>query len=220
MAAATGTSELREDRHDLVLEVDRLFVGESLNAHANLGRQGPRADGSHRGFAVLERYDQAGRVHGDNVRGSGRVRGRVCQVAELATGVDTCHKQLLLYEVLTGSTRFEKDTLRTAGFDEMRRIIREVEPPRPSARVSTLQAADLSTVCDRRNVEPHKLSQELRGELDWIVMKAMDKDRDRRYAVDVWHGLLVGRAAPSMIPGVGRFALRFLSRAPTGTANK
>ncbi|MHB8969955.1 MAG: tetratricopeptide repeat protein [Pirellulaceae bacterium] len=88
---------------------------------------------------------------------------------------------VLLYELLTGSTPFEKDTLRTAGFDELRRIIREVEPPRPSARVSTLQAADLSTVCDRRNVEPHKLSQQLRGDLDWIVMKAMDKDRERRY---------------------------------------
>ncbi|MHB8974088.1 MAG: protein kinase domain-containing protein [Pirellulaceae bacterium] len=89
---------------------------------------------------------------------------------------------VLLYELLTGSTPFEKDTLRTVGVDEMRRIIREVEPPRPSARVSTLQAADLSTVCDRRNVEPRKLSQQLRGDLDWIVMKAMDKDRERRYA--------------------------------------
>ena len=52
---------------------------------------------------------------------------------------------VLLYELLTGHTPFEKDTLRTAGVDEMRRIIREVDPPRPSARVSTLQAADLST---------------------------------------------------------------------------
>ena len=89
---------------------------------------------------------------------------------------------VLLYELLTGYTPFEKDTLRTAGVDEMRRIIREVDPPRPSARVSTLQAADLSTISERRHVEPRKLSQELRGELDWIVMKAMDKDRDRRYA--------------------------------------
>ena len=89
---------------------------------------------------------------------------------------------VLLYELLTGSTPFEKDTLRTAGVDEMRRIIREVDPPRPSARVSTLQAADLSTISDRRHIEPRKLSQQLRGELDWIVMKAMDKDRDRRYA--------------------------------------
>ena len=89
---------------------------------------------------------------------------------------------VLLYELLTGSTPFEKDALRTAGVDEMRRIIREVDPPRPSARVSTLQAADLSTISERRHVEPSKLSQQLRGELDWIVMKALDKDRDRRYA--------------------------------------
>ena len=89
---------------------------------------------------------------------------------------------VVLYELLTGSTPFEKDTLRTAGVDEMRRIIREVDPPRPSARVSTLQAADLSTISERRHIEPRKLSQQLRGELDWIVMKALDKDRDRRYA--------------------------------------
>ena len=89
---------------------------------------------------------------------------------------------VLLYELLTGHTPFERDTLRTAGVDEMRRIIREVDPPRPSVRVSTLEAADLSTISERRQIEPHKLSQQLRGELDWIVMKAMDKDRDRRYA--------------------------------------
>ncbi|MHB8955524.1 MAG: protein kinase domain-containing protein [Pirellulaceae bacterium] len=88
---------------------------------------------------------------------------------------------VLLYELLTGHTPFARDTLLTAGVDELRRIIREVDPPRPSDRVSTLQAADLSTVCDRRNVEPRKLSQQLRGDLDWIVMKALDKDRDRRY---------------------------------------
>ncbi|MHB8974423.1 MAG: protein kinase domain-containing protein [Pirellulaceae bacterium] len=105
--------------------------------------------------------------------------GQSCK--DVDTRSDIYSLGVLLYELLTGSTPFEKDTLRTAGFDEMRRIIREVEPPRPSARVSTLQAADLSTVCDRRNVEPRKLSQQLRGDLDWIVMKAMDKDRERRY---------------------------------------
>lgn len=89
---------------------------------------------------------------------------------------------VVLYELLTGLTPFEKDSLRQAGADELRRIIREVDPPRPSARVSTLQAADLSTVSERRHVEPGKLSQQLRGELDWIVMKALEKDRDRRYA--------------------------------------
>ena len=106
--------------------------------------------------------------------------GQSCQ--DVDTRSDIYSLGVLLYELLTGSTPFEKDALRTAGFDEMRRIIREVEPPRPSARVSTLQAADLSTISDRRHIEPGKLSQELRGELDWIVMKAMDKDRDRRYA--------------------------------------
>ena len=88
---------------------------------------------------------------------------------------------VMLYEVLTGHTPFESAAFRSAGFDEMRRMIREVDPPRPSARVSTLEAKALSTVSDRRRLEPRKLSQQLRGELDWIVMKALEKDRTRRY---------------------------------------
>ncbi len=88
---------------------------------------------------------------------------------------------VVLYELLTGHTPFEKDRLRTVSVDEIRRIIREVDPPRPSARISTLAAAELSTISDRRHLEPGKLCQKLRGELDWIVMKAMEKDRNRRY---------------------------------------
>jgi len=88
---------------------------------------------------------------------------------------------VVLYELLTGQTPFEKETLRTATMEELRRIIQEVEPPRPSARVSTLAAADLSTVCEHRQIEPNKLRQQLHGELDWIVMKALEKDRTRRY---------------------------------------
>src|SRR5436190_12542352 len=88
---------------------------------------------------------------------------------------------VLLYEVLTGTTPFDKETLRKAGLDEMRRMNREDEPPRPSARVSTLEAQALSTVSQRRSTDPRRISATLRGELDWIVMKALEKDRSRRY---------------------------------------
>jgi WD40 repeat protein/serine/threonine protein kinase len=87
---------------------------------------------------------------------------------------------VLLYELLTGTTPFDKERLRTAGYDEVRRIIREEEPARPSARVSTLGQA-VNTVSANRKSDPKKLGQVLRGELDWIVMKALEKDRNRRY---------------------------------------
>jgi tetratricopeptide (TPR) repeat protein/serine/threonine protein kinase len=88
---------------------------------------------------------------------------------------------VLLYELLTGTTPFDGETLKKAGYDEMRRIIREDEPPRPSARLSTMQQAHLSTIAERRGVEPQRLRRHVRGELDWIVMKALEKDRGRRY---------------------------------------
>jgi serine/threonine protein kinase/tetratricopeptide (TPR) repeat protein len=87
---------------------------------------------------------------------------------------------VLLYELLTGTTPFTRERLREVGFDELRRIIREEEPPKPSTRISTLgQAA--STVSANRQSEPGCLSKLLRGELDWIVMKALEKERSRRY---------------------------------------
>jgi tetratricopeptide (TPR) repeat protein len=88
---------------------------------------------------------------------------------------------VLLYELLIGTTPFDRETLRRAGYDEMRRIIREDEPPRPSTRLSTLEVAVLSTVAEKRGAEPRRLNTQLRGELDWIVMKALEKDRNRRY---------------------------------------
>jgi serine/threonine protein kinase len=87
---------------------------------------------------------------------------------------------VLLYELLTGTTPFEKEQLLEAGYDEMRRIIREEEPAKPSSRLSTLGAL-ASTVATRRHSDPSALIQLCRGELDWIVMKAMEKDRRRRY---------------------------------------
>jgi serine/threonine protein kinase len=87
---------------------------------------------------------------------------------------------VLLYELLTGTTPFDQERFQGVGFDELRRIIREEEPPRPSTRISTLgQAA--TTVCTNRKSDPKQLSRLFRGELDWIVMKALEKDRNRRY---------------------------------------
>ncbi len=87
---------------------------------------------------------------------------------------------VLLYELLTGTTPFQHERLRDAGYDEMRRIIQEEEPARPSTRISTLgQAAD--TVSSNRQSDPRRLRQLIRGELDWVVMKALEKDRNRRY---------------------------------------
>jgi tetratricopeptide (TPR) repeat protein len=86
----------------------------------------------------------------------------------------------LLYEVLTGAPPFEAKTLREAGYAEIQRIIREVEPPKPSTRLETLiqQSTD---VAKHHGAEPHSLPKLIRGDLDWIVMKAMEKDRTRRY---------------------------------------
>jgi tetratricopeptide (TPR) repeat protein len=87
---------------------------------------------------------------------------------------------VLLYELLTGTTPFDKERLKEAGYDELRRIIREEEPPKPSTRISTLgQAA--TTFSTQRRSDPRQLSRLVRGELDWIVMKALEKDRNRRY---------------------------------------
>ena len=83
---------------------------------------------------------------------------------------------VLLYELLTGTTPFDQNTFRTAALDEMRRIIREEEPPKPSTRLSTL-GATTTTVSDNRQTDVRKLNRALRGELDWIVMKALEKDR-------------------------------------------
>ncbi len=122
---------------------------------------------------------------------------------------------VLLYELLAGSTPLERQRLETVAFDETLRIIREVEPPPPSTRLDSSQK--LPSIAAHRRLEPGRLPRLLRGELDWIVMKALEKDRNRRYetagalAADVQHYLNdepVHAGPPSRIYRAGKFVRR------------
>jgi serine/threonine protein kinase/WD40 repeat protein len=94
---------------------------------------------------------------------------------------------VLLYELLTGKPPFDGKELLASGLDAMRRTIREQEPAKPSTRLSTMLAAELTIVAKHRQSESAKLASSMRGDLDWIVMKALEKDRTRRY--DTANGL-------------------------------
>ncbi|HTL55957.1 MAG TPA: serine/threonine-protein kinase [Candidatus Limnocylindrales bacterium] len=96
---------------------------------------------------------------------------------------------VLLYELLTGHTPFDAQELLKSGIDAMRKTIREKEPVRPSTKLTALQAAELTTAARDRSADTAKLLHQLRGDLDWIVMKCLEKDRTRRY--DTANGLAV-----------------------------
>lgn len=100
---------------------------------------------------------------------------------DIDTRSDVYSLGVLLYELLTGTTPFDKSSLAKISIDDLRKMIREQDPPRPSARITTMEANLRSTMADRRRIDQRRISGQLRGELDWIVMKALEKDRNRRY---------------------------------------
>ncbi|MSR59121.1 MAG: serine/threonine protein kinase [Planctomycetaceae bacterium] len=143
---------------------------------------------------------------------------------DVDTRCDIYSLGVLLYELLTSTTPLEAEWVKNASYVELQRIIREEDPPRPSLRVSTMHEK-LETIAKNRRVEPQGLSRLFRGDLDWIVMKALEKDRTRRYetardlAADVERHLRdepVEASPPSLLYKLRKFVRRNRTAATAG----